>query len=84
MTAFADLLQAAEARFLTRRDVARLLRVSPQTVSNWAGEGYAPSPQHEARIEDAMTHLTKLTDHEVQRLRNGKARRTWIKSVAGE
>jgi len=36
-------LDATEEEYLTRSDVARLLGVSPNTVTRWAREGRLPS-----------------------------------------
>jgi excisionase family DNA binding protein len=35
--------QAGARRLLTRSDVSKLLGVSPNTVTRWAGEGLLPS-----------------------------------------
>ena len=79
-----NLLRQAQSLGFSLRDVARMVGVSPAAVSKWQHGGYAPDPRHAPRFEEVQTLLNGVTPELRNRLRNGKARRAWIRTQVGE
>lgn len=79
-----NLLRQAQSLGFTLRDVARMAGVSPSAVSKWQHGAYAPPPQRDEQLDQVQTWLDSVTPEVRNRLRNGKARRAWIRQRVGE
>lgn len=79
-----NLLRQAQSLGFSLRDVARMAGVSPAAVSKWQHGAYAPSPQRDEQLAQVQAWLDSVTPEVRNYLRNGKARRAWIRQRVRE
>lgn len=79
-----NLLRQAQSLGFSLRDVARMTGVSPEAVSKWRQGVHTPSPERDGHLAQVQAWLDSVTPDVRNFLRNGKARRAWIRQRVGE
>ena len=75
-------LELADACFLSRRDAARIVGVSTQTIQNWTTGQHLPRGYAEMkRLERGIEVLREVPEEDRVKLKPRAARQVWLTRV---